>query len=66
MLPTPSKTANIQHEISKLETGGWKLIAWEPAPIEGNRVSPFMWRLNFQVNSQEEARQILQSFLECQ
>ncbi|MBW4654550.1 MAG: hypothetical protein KME20_16150 [Kaiparowitsia implicata GSE-PSE-MK54-09C] len=44
----------------------WRLHIWEPAPINHNRVSPFLYKINLRFGTEYEAREALSHFLQMQ
>lgn len=43
--------------------GGVKLTLWELAPASENRIKPYLYLVNYQLNSLEEARGLLRQHL---
>ncbi len=39
---------------------------WEPAPVNPNRVSPFLYKINLRFSTEYEAREALSHFLQMQ
>lgn len=42
---------------------GWQLTAWEPAIVGGNRVKPYLWKFNSELQTLQEAHRALQLIL---
>jgi len=42
---------------------GLVVSIWEPAPLTPTRVSPFMFKVNHRVDSEEEAHRVLNDYL---
>jgi GrpB-like predicted nucleotidyltransferase (UPF0157 family) len=42
---------------------GLVISIWEPAPLTATRVSPFMFKVNHRVDSEEEAHRVLNDYL---
>lgn len=55
--------AGLEYAITQSEEGMMVSI-WEPAPLTPTRVSPFMFKVNHRVESQEEAHQFLNRYLQ--
>ncbi len=52
----------IQWQISPCETGV-HLSVWEPAPVSGDRLNPYLFMANYRLDSEAQAHQILQQYL---
>jgi hypothetical protein len=48
----------IQHTI-EVTKGGYRLVVWEPAPTNTNRLNPFIFRASYLLSSPSKAHEIL-------